>query len=78
MCCPASGDTIEAHTERGRSVMIWKILGLIVVVWLAISVLGAALKGLFVIVFFGALVVGAVWLYKAVTSGDDHRSVGKY
>ncbi|MDJ0391791.1 hypothetical protein QMK17_00410 [Rhodococcus sp. G-MC3] len=50
--------------------MIWKILGIIVLVWLAFAVLGAVIKGLFWVAVAGAIVFGIYWLYKAITAGE--------
>ncbi|WP_179274008.1 hypothetical protein [Rhodococcoides fascians] len=57
--------------------MFWKILGFIVLVWIALALLGSIIKGLFWLVVAGAIVFGLVWLYKAISSGHD-RSLLKY
>lgn len=51
--------------------MFWKILGIIVLVWLAFAVLGAVVKGLFWMAVAGAIVFGIYWLFKAITAGND-------
>ncbi|WP_201265098.1 hypothetical protein [Rhodococcus sp. P1Y] len=51
--------------------MFWKILGIIVLVWLAFAVLGAVVKGLFWVAVAGAIVFGIYWLFKAITAGND-------
>ncbi|MGA9872722.1 MAG: hypothetical protein WBQ44_16475 [Rhodococcus sp. (in: high G+C Gram-positive bacteria)] len=51
--------------------MIWKILGIVVLVWLAFAVLGAVIEGLFWVAVGGAIVFGLYWLFKAVTAGKD-------
>lgn len=51
--------------------MIWKILGIVVLVWLAFAVLGAVMEGLFWVAVGGAIVFGLYWLFKAVTAGKD-------
>ncbi len=56
--------------------MFWKILGIIVLVWLAFAVLGAVIKGLFAIAVAGAIVFGLYWLFKAV-SGKENRDLTK-
>lgn len=55
--------------------MFWKILGFIVLVWLALALLGSIIKGLFWLVVAGAIVFGLVWLYKAISSGHDRSSL---
>nr|WP_296770327.1 hypothetical protein [Rhodococcus sp. (in: high G+C Gram-positive bacteria)] len=51
--------------------MFWKILGIIVLVWLAFAVLGVVIKGLFWVAVAGAIVFGIYWLYKAITAGEN-------
>ncbi|MGB7235066.1 MAG: hypothetical protein WBD41_03700 [Rhodococcus sp. (in: high G+C Gram-positive bacteria)] len=51
--------------------MFWKILGVIVLVWLAFAVLGAVIKGLFWVAVAGAIVFGIYWLFKAITADSD-------
>ncbi|WP_338892721.1 hypothetical protein [Rhodococcus sovatensis] len=51
--------------------MFWKILGVIVLVWLAFAVLGTVIKGLFWVAVAGAIVFGIYWLFKAITAGSD-------
>ncbi|CAH0196994.1 hypothetical protein [Rhodococcoides fascians] len=55
--------------------MFWKILGFIVLVWIALALLGSIIKGLFWLVVAGAIVFGLVWLYKAISSGRDRSSL---
>ncbi|MFY2789439.1 hypothetical protein [Rhodococcus sp. KRD162] len=55
--------------------MIWKVLGFIVLIWIALALLGAIIKGVFWLVVAGAVVLGLVWLYKAISSSDDHSSL---
>jgi hypothetical protein len=50
--------------------MFWKILGIIVLVWLAFAVLGAVIKGLFWVAVAGAIVFGIYWLFKAISASD--------
>ena len=45
-----------------------KIVGIVVVAWLAIGLLGALFGFLAKIIFFVALVAAAVWLFGAVTN----------
>lgn len=55
--------------------MFWKILGFIVLVWIALALLGSIIKGLFWSVVAGAIVFGLVWLYKAISSRHDRSSL---
>ncbi|WP_037181405.1 hypothetical protein [Rhodococcoides fascians] len=51
--------------------MFWKVLGIIVLVWLAFAVLGTVIKGLFWVAVTAAIVFGIYWLVKAITAGDQ-------
>ena len=54
--------------------MFWKILGIIVLVWLAFALFGAVVEGLFAIAVAGAIVFGLYLLVKAVTSKENRDS----
>ncbi|MBF6087770.1 hypothetical protein [Nocardia cyriacigeorgica] len=56
--------------------MLWKIIGVVAVVWIALAVIGALIKGLFPILMISAVVFGLYLLYKAV-SGSDNNTVSK-
>ncbi|MEU6828059.1 hypothetical protein ABZ894_05345 [Nocardia beijingensis] len=56
--------------------MLWKIIGIVAVVWIALTVIGALIKGLFPILVISAVVFGLYLLYKAV-SGSDKSTVSK-
>ncbi|MGY2026446.1 hypothetical protein ACW9HR_34395 [Nocardia gipuzkoensis] len=56
--------------------MLWKIIGIVAVVWIALAVIGALLEGLFPILVISAIVFGLYLLYKAV-SGSDNSTVSK-
>ncbi|MBF6354594.1 hypothetical protein IU449_08580 [Nocardia higoensis] len=56
--------------------MLWKIIGVVAIVWIALAIIGALIEGLFPVVVVGVLVFGAYLLFKAV-SGNDRRPVGK-
>ncbi|MBF6436008.1 hypothetical protein [Nocardia cyriacigeorgica] len=56
--------------------MLWKIIGVVAVVWIALAVIGALIKGLFPILMISAVVFGLYLLYKAV-SGSDKNTVSK-
>ncbi len=51
--------------------VLWKILGIVVVVWIALAVVGALLKGLFPILVIAAIGFGGYLLWKAL-SGSNH------
>ncbi|WP_040836574.1 hypothetical protein [Nocardia brevicatena] len=57
--------------------MLWKIIGVIAVVWIALAVVGALIKGLFPILVIGAVVFGLYLLYKAVAGSDSDSTVSK-
>ncbi|WP_170914994.1 hypothetical protein [Mycobacterium sp. 96-892] len=50
--------------------MLWKIIGVLLVVWLAFLVVGAIFKLLVPILVAGVLILGGVMLYRAVTDAD--------
>ncbi|MFQ6398273.1 hypothetical protein ACLMAJ_33140 [Nocardia sp. KC 131] len=56
--------------------MLWKIIGVVAVVWIALAIIGALIKGLFPILVISAVVFGLYLLYKAV-SGSNKSSVTK-
>ncbi|MBH0775184.1 hypothetical protein [Nocardia bovistercoris] len=56
--------------------MLWKIIGVVVLVWIVLAVVGALIKGLFPILMISAVIFGLYLLYKAV-SGSNNSSVGK-
>ncbi|NLU81442.1 hypothetical protein [Rhodococcus sp. HNM0569] len=47
--------------------MFWKILGALLVVWIALALVGAVIKGLFWLVVLGAIVAGIYLLVKAMS-----------
>ena len=55
--------------------MFWKVLGFIVLIWIALALLGSIIEGLFWLVVAGAIVLGLVWLYRAISSSDDRSSL---
>ena len=50
--------------------MFWKIVGIVALIWIALAVIGALLKGLFPILVVSAIIFGLYLLFKAVSSGD--------
>jgi len=56
--------------------MLWKIIGVVAVVWIALAIIGALLEGLFPILVISAIVFGLYLLYKAI-SGSDNNAVHK-
>ncbi|HLS78790.1 MAG TPA: hypothetical protein VK083_18575 [Nocardia sp.] len=56
--------------------MLWKIIGIVAIVWIALAIIGALLEGLFPVLVLGALVFGAYLLFKAVARSDSD-TVGK-
>ncbi|WP_405492152.1 hypothetical protein [Nocardia sp. NBC_00511] len=57
--------------------MFWKILGIVVLVWIAFAILGALIKSLFPILLVSAVIFGLYLIYKAVSS-KDKSPLGKY
>ncbi len=56
--------------------MLWKIIGVVAVIWIALAIIGALIKGLFPILVISAVVFGLYLLYKAL-SGSDKSPIGK-
>ncbi|MGW3961897.1 hypothetical protein ACWED2_18890 [Amycolatopsis sp. NPDC005003] len=63
--------------------MFWKIVGGLIVAWVAFMVLGAVIGFVFKVVLWGAIIGGVVLLgaagYKAITGGKkDPRRINRY
>ncbi|GAB0105009.1 hypothetical protein JMUB6875_39870 [Nocardia sp. JMUB6875] len=58
--------------------MFWKILGVVVLVWIAVAVLGALIKALFPILMVTAVIFGLYLLYKAMSGSKDKSPLGKF
>ncbi|WP_157103871.1 hypothetical protein [Nocardia harenae] len=52
--------------------MVWKIIGVVVLAWIAVAIIGALLKGLFPLLVLAVIVGGLYLLYKAVTDNSDN------
>jgi hypothetical protein len=50
--------------------VLWKIIGVLLVVWLAFLIVGAIFKLLVPILVVGVLILGGVMLYRAVADAD--------
>ncbi|WP_165611558.1 hypothetical protein [Mycobacteroides franklinii] len=50
--------------------MLWKIIGVLLVVWLAFLVVGAIFKLVVPMLVVGVLILGGVLVYRAVTESD--------
>ncbi|WP_194814413.1 hypothetical protein [Nocardia sp. XZ_19_385] len=57
--------------------MLWKIIGVVALVWIAFMVIGALIKGLFPILMISAIVFGLYLLYKAVTGSEEKTTINK-
>lgn len=55
--------------------MLWKIVLAVVLVWVALAVIGALVKGLFWLFVLGAIVAGLYLLVKAVSGRDEKSGV---
>ena len=51
--------------------MFWKIVGIVALVWIALMLVGALIKGLFWILVVSAVIFGIYMLVKAI-SGSGH------
>ncbi|WP_198347279.1 hypothetical protein [Nocardia terrae] len=58
--------------------MFWKILGIVVLVWIAFAVLGWLIKVLFPLLLVSAVIFGLYVLYKAVSGSKNKSPLGKY
>ncbi len=54
--------------------MFWKIVGIVALIWIALAVVGALIKGLFWILVVSAVVFGLYMLFKAM-SGSDKKNL---
>lgn len=54
--------------------MFWKIVGIVALVWIALAVVGALVKGLFWVLIVGGVVFGLYLLFKAM-SGSEANDV---
>ncbi|QLY29630.1 hypothetical protein [Nocardia huaxiensis] len=57
--------------------MLWKIIGVVAVVWIALAIIGALIKGLFPILLISAIVFGLYLLYKAMSGSSDKSPLSK-
>ncbi|MEU8901739.1 hypothetical protein [Nocardia sp. NPDC048505] len=57
--------------------MLWKIIGVVALVWIAFMIIGALIKGLFPILMISAIVFGLYLLYKAVTGSEEKTTINK-
>ncbi|GAB2635629.1 hypothetical protein ACWDYH_22570 [Nocardia goodfellowii] len=57
--------------------MLWKIIGVVALVWIAFMIVGALLEGLFPILMISAIVFGLYLLYKAVVGSDEKTTINK-
>ena len=59
--------------------MFWKIVGIVALVWIALAVVGALIKGLFWILVVSAVVFGLYMLFKAMSgSGKKDLSPNQF
>lgn len=56
--------------------MIWKIAGVLLVVWLAFTVIGFVVKGLFWLAIIGGALFLATAAYTAIKGGGSNRQIG--
>ncbi|MGC0363668.1 fatty acid desaturase [Rhodococcus sp. 27YEA15] len=58
--------------------MFWKIVLAVVLVWVALAVVGALIKGLFWLVVVGVIGAGIYFLVKAMSGSDDNSSASRF
>ncbi len=51
--------------------MVWKILGIVLAVWIALAAVGVLVKALFPILLLGALGFGGYMLVRALGGADE-------
>jgi len=56
--------------------VFWKIVGIVALIWIALAIIGALVKGLFSILVVSAVVFGLYMLFKAI-SGSGHKDLTK-
>jgi uncharacterized membrane protein len=55
--------------------MIWKIAGVLIVIWLAFTVIGVVVKGLFWLAIIGGLLFLGTAAYTAIKGGQQNRQI---
>ncbi|WP_317492776.1 hypothetical protein [Haloechinothrix sp. LS1_15] len=55
--------------------MLWKIIGVLLVIWLAVTVLGPILTGLLWIAVIGGLLLAATAAYGAIKSKGQPKQI---
>lgn len=55
--------------------MIWKIAGVLLVVWLAFTVIGVVVKGLFWLAIIGGALFLGTAAYTAIKGGQQNRQI---
>jgi hypothetical protein len=53
--------------------MLWKVLGVIVLAWLAIGLISAIVKSVIPLVILGLIILGAVTLYRKANANEPSR-----
>jgi uncharacterized membrane protein len=61
---------MEETNDKGGTKVFWKILGIVVAVWIGLAILGALVKSLFPLLVISALIFGGYLLYKALQPSD--------
>jgi hypothetical protein len=71
-----SGRSVRTDPTRNREAgtVFWKILGIVVLVWVALMVIGALIKMLIPVVVLGILVGGGYLVYKAVKGSGTNMT----
>lgn len=56
--------------------MFWKIVGVLIVIWLAFTVIGVVIEGLFWLAIIGGLLFLGTAAYGAIKGRDNPRQIG--
>lgn len=70
MICDGARASMEETNDKGRHEVFWKILGIVVAVWIGLAILGALVKSVFPLLVISALIFGGYLLYKALQPSD--------
>ncbi len=71
MADPKCGES-DKHLE---AFVFWKIVGIVALIWIALAVVGALIKGLFWVLVLSAVVFGLYILFKAMSGSGNKTQV---
>lgn len=70
-----SGLLYRIPTREEAEPVLWKIVGVLLGVWLAFLIVGAIFKLVVPMLVVGAVILGSVMIYRAVTGAGDSKSL---